>query len=97
LRGAFLLLQALLEISDKLEIQQREHRLVESCLNQIRGQLLDQERKRGVLFVSGVDGSSRASVIDQDVTDLVRSIDYCIQQLDLDNEIKKEKIREVGT
>jgi hypothetical protein len=89
-------LQTLLEINEKLEVQQREHRLVESCLNQIRGQLLDQERKRGALFGSGVSGSSQVSVIDQDIAALVRSIDCCIQELDLDNQVKKEKIREVG-
>lgn len=90
------MLQTLLEINEKLEVQQREHRLVESCLNQIRGQLLDQERKRGALFGSGVGGSSQVSIIDQDIATFVRSIDCCIQELDLDNQVKKEKINEVG-
>lgn len=88
-------MKTLLEMNGRLEVQKREQRLVESSLNQIRGQLLDQERKRGVLFCCGVNAPAEVSVLDQDVTSLVRSIDRCIQELDLDVEVKKEKIKEV--
>ena len=88
-------MQTLLEMNERLEVQQREQRLVESSLNQIRGQLLDQERKRGVLFCCGRNAPVQVSVLDLDITSLVRSIDRCIQELDLDVEVKKEKIKEV--
>ena len=87
--------QMVLDVTEKLQVQQRENQLTESCLNQIRGQLLDQERKRGKVF--GPDtGSSAVSVIDQDIQSLVRSIDVCLQELDLSVEVKKEKIKEVS-
>jgi hypothetical protein len=85
--------QTLLELNEQFEVRQREYRLVESTLNQIRGQLLDQEHKRGVMFCTT---SKHASVLDQDIPTLVQSIERCIQELDLDVEIKKEKLKEVS-
>jgi len=78
-------------MNEKLEAVQRERHLLESYLDQVRGQVLDQERKRGHRFFDNC-----GSVMDQDSGQLVRGIDRCIQQLDLDVEMKSDIIKEVG-
>ena len=83
-------LQILLEMNEKMEALQREQRLVESALNQVRGQILDQERKRGRPYYEGTP------IIQQDSSALVRSIEKCIQELDIDVQVKADRIKEVN-
>jgi len=72
-----------------LEVLQREQRLVEMALGQVRGQVLDQERKRGKPFYEGT------ALLQQDVAAFVRSIEKCIQELDMDLELRNDQINKV--
>lgn len=77
------------DLQEKLGVLQREQRLVEMALGQMRGQVLDQERKRGKPFYEGT------AVLQQDVAAFVRSIAKCIQELDMDLELRNDQISEV--
>lgn len=81
--------QVIGDLQEKLGVLQREQRLVEMALGQVRGQILDQERKRGKPFYEGT------SLLQQDVTAFVRSVEKCIQELDMDLELRNDQINEV--
>lgn len=81
--------QTIKDLHDLLETYQREQRLVEMGLGQIRGQVLSQEQKRGCRFYEGTP------LVQQGVNCLLKSIEKCIQELDTDVELKSDQIKEV--
>lgn len=81
--------QTIKDLRDLLETHQRDQRLVEMGLGQVRGQVLSQEQKRGCRFYEGTP------LTQQGVNCLLKSIEKCIQALDTDVELKNDQIKEV--
>ena len=81
--------QAILELTSKLEVSQRDQYAADTLAAQIRSMLLDQEHKRGRPYYEAETVQRQSSSL------LAHSLERCIQELETKAEAKNQRLDEV--